>query len=110
MIFKLIIAANFFSKNVIDDNSNTSMEMGENNNIIPNVGKNNNYNAGNGIKLSNSLLTGNFFSLDGINPTPRGSAVIANEIIKSINENYKNFLKTVIPTLDVSKFEALKIK
>ena len=72
--------------------------------------QNNNYNAGNGIKLSNSLLTGNFFSLDGINPTPRGSAVIANEIIKSINENYKNFLKTVIPTLDVSKFEALKIK
>lgn len=70
----------------------------------------NNYDAGNNIKLSNSLLTGNFFSLDGINPTPRGSAVIANEIIKSINENYKNFLKTAIPTLDVSKFEALKVK
>lgn len=70
----------------------------------------NSYEAGNGIKLSNSLLTGSFFSLDGINPTPRGSAVIANEIIKVINVNYKNFLKTAIPTLDVSKFEALKIK
>ncbi len=70
----------------------------------------NNYNAGNGVKLSNSLLTGNFFSLDGINPTPRGSAVVANEIIKAINENYKNLLKTAIPTLDVSKFEALKVK
>lgn len=69
-----------------------------------------NYDAGNAVKLSNSLLTGNFFSLDGINPTPRGSAVIANEIIKSINENYKNLLKTAIPTLDVSKFEALKVK
>lgn len=64
----------------------------------------------NGVKFDNSLLTGGFFSLDGINPTPRGSAVIANEIIKVINENYKNSLKTAIPSLDVSKFEALKIK
>ncbi len=72
--------------------------------------QNGNYDAGNGIKLSKSLLTGSFFSLDGINPTPRGSAVIANEIIKVINENYKNSLKTAIPMLDVSKFEALKIK
>ncbi|WP_435356988.1 hypothetical protein [Emticicia sp. SJ17W-69] len=72
--------------------------------------QNNSYVTGNSIKLSNSLLTGSFFSLDGINPTPRGSAVIANEIIKSINENYKNFLKIPISTLDISKFEALKVK
>lgn len=64
----------------------------------------------NGIKFDNSVFTGGFFSLDGINPTPRGSAVIANEIIKVINENYKNSLKTAIPSLDVSKFEALKVK
>lgn len=70
----------------------------------------NNYTTTNGLKLSSSLLTGNFFSLDGINPTPRGSAVIANEVIKVMNENYKNFLKTAIPTLDVSKFEGLKTK
>lgn len=68
------------------------------------------YDAGNGVKLGYSLFTGNFFSLDGINPTPRGSAVIANEIIKAINDNYKKFLKTAITTLDVSKFEALKVK
>lgn len=64
----------------------------------------------NGVKFDNSLFTGGFFSLDGINPTPRGSAVIANEVIKVINENYKNSLKTAIPSLDVSKFEALKVK
>ncbi len=64
----------------------------------------------NGVKFDDSLFTGGFFSLDGINPTPRGSAVIANEIIKVINENYKNSLKTAIPSLDVSKFEALKVK
>lgn len=64
----------------------------------------------NGVKFDNSLFTGGFFSLDGINPTPRGSAVIANEIIRVINENYKNSLKTAIPSLDVSKFEALKVK
>jgi hypothetical protein len=64
----------------------------------------------NGLTFESSPLTGGFFSLDGINPTPRGSAVIANEIIKVINENYKNSLKTAIPSLDVSKFEGLKIK
>jgi hypothetical protein len=64
----------------------------------------------NGMKFDNSVFTGGFFSLDGLNPTPRGSAVIANEIIKIINENYKNSLKTAIPSLDVSKFEALKVK
>ncbi len=68
------------------------------------------YSGVSGMKFNNSLITGNFFSLDGINPSPRGSAVIANEMIKSINENYKSLLKTAIPTLDVSKFEALKIK
>lgn len=71
--------------------------------------KNKNYTV-NGIKFNNSVFTGGFFSLDGLNPTPRGSAVIANEIIKVINENYKNSLKTAIPSLDVSKFEALKVK
>jgi lysophospholipase L1-like esterase len=64
----------------------------------------------NSIKFDNSVFTGGFFSLDGLNPSPRGSAVIANEIIKVINENYKNSLKTAIPSLDVSKFEALKVK
>lgn len=64
----------------------------------------------NGAKFDKSIMTGNFYSLDGINPTPRGSAVIANAIIKIINEKYKNSLKTMIPTLDVSKFEGLKSK
>ena len=64
----------------------------------------------NNLKFESSVMTGGFFSLDGINPTPRGSAVIANEIIKLINESFKNSLKTAIPTLDVSKFEALKVK
>lgn len=71
--------------------------------------KNQTYSA-NGIQFDNSLMKGGFFSLDGLNPTPRGSAVIANEMIKVINEKYKNSLKTAIPTLDVSKFEGLKIK
>ncbi len=64
----------------------------------------------NNLKFESSVMTGGFFSLDGMNPSPRGSAVIANEIIKLINENFKNSLKTAIPTLDVSKFEALKVK
>ena len=38
-----------------------------------------------GIKVNKS----NFFSSDGINPTPFGQAVIANEVIKTLNGFYK---------------------
>ncbi len=39
----------------------------------------------------------NFFSNDGINPTPLGQAVIANEVIKTINSFYKMEIP-LIPT------------
>ena len=90
---------------------NSSTNFNSASNFQSNVGSGNGFNASSlasgsqssfgGVdiqKLASSLvealLTGNFFSLDGINPTPRGSALIANEIIKSINLNYKNFIKT----------------
>lgn len=40
-----------------------------------------------GYKIDGSR-TGNFFSSDGIYPTPVGQAVIANEVIKAINQKY----------------------
>ena len=33
-------------------------------------------------------LSGNLFGLDGVHPTPRGYAVIANEMLKAINAKY----------------------
>lgn len=46
----------------------------------------------------------NFFSLDGINPTPLGQAVIANEVIKTINQTYK----ADIPLISVREYLSLK--
>lgn len=54
----------------------------------------------NGVKLTNEFLKGNFFSLDGITPTGKGSAVIANEFIKAINEKYG----TQIPYADINNY------
>ncbi len=62
------------------------------------------------VVFNSSIINGNFFSLDGIQPSARGTALISNEIIKLMNDNYKNILKTTIPLLDVTKFEALKNK
>ncbi len=62
------------------------------------------------VVFNGSILKGNFFSLDGIQPSGRGSALLANEIISLMNDKYKNILKTTIPLLDVTKFEALKNK
>jgi lysophospholipase L1-like esterase len=41
-----------------------------------------------GIKLTASFLTGGLFSYDGVHPQRIGYAVIANELIKTINATY----------------------
>lgn len=54
----------------------------------------------NGVLYTNVLVTGNFFSLDGLNPGCEGHALIANEFIKKINSQYK----ASIPQLDPTKY------
>jgi phospholipase/lecithinase/hemolysin len=54
----------------------------------------------NGVNIAPALVTGGGFSLDGIHPTPRGYALIANEFIKSINSTYGS----TIPMVDVNKY------
>jgi hypothetical protein len=57
----------------------------------------------NGIAYSPAFITGNLFSLDGVHPTPRGYAIVANEMIKAINLKYK----ATIPTVDVTRYRAV---
>lgn len=49
----------------------------------------NTYVTGDGVKVNPDWKTGNFFSADGIYPTAFGQAVIANEVIKTMNQFYK---------------------
>ncbi|RAK63991.1 G-D-S-L family lipolytic protein [Hymenobacter edaphi] len=51
----------------------------------------------NGVTNTASFITGNLFSLDGVHPTPRGYAVIANEMIKAINAQYGASIPFVNP-------------
>jgi hypothetical protein len=53
-----------------------------------------------GVKVDASYPNGNFFSSDGIYPTAFGQAIIANEVIKTIN----NFYKTNIPLINTKEF------
>ena len=57
----------------------------------------------NGITYSPSFISGNIFSLDGVHPTPRGYAIIANEIIKGINAKYN----ANIPLVDETQYRAV---
>lgn len=53
----------------------------------------------NGVATNNaSFISGNLFSLDGVHPTPRGYALVANEIIKVINAKYGSTVQPVNPT------------
>ncbi|HOZ52196.1 MAG TPA: SGNH/GDSL hydrolase family protein [Chitinophagaceae bacterium] len=51
----------------------------------------------NGVSFNTAFVSGGSFSLDGVHPTPRGYALIANEFIKSINTTYKSTLPLVNP-------------
>lgn len=42
----------------------------------------------NGIRFTTQYVTGGLFSLDGVHPTSRGYAIIANEFIKVINDKW----------------------
>ena len=52
----------------------------------------------NGVANSASYITGNLFSLDGVHPTPRGYALVANGIIRAINTTYGATLQPVNPS------------
>ncbi|ALJ01336.1 hypothetical protein DC20_09065 [Rufibacter tibetensis] len=57
----------------------------------------------NGVFHSPAFITGNLFSLDGVHLTPRGNAIVANEMIRAINAKYGS----TIPTIDVTQFRAV---
>jgi hypothetical protein len=48
-----------------------------------------------GVNFNTSFVSGGFFSLDGYHPTQKGFALMANEVIKSVNERYKAQVPTV---------------
>ncbi len=41
-----------------------------------------------GLTFTTSFVTGGLFSLDGVHPSDLGSAIVANEFINTINENF----------------------
>lgn len=49
----------------------------------------------NGYTMKEDFVTGGGFSLDGVHPSPRGYALIANKFIEAINKEYNSTLKTV---------------
>jgi hypothetical protein len=56
-----------------------------------------------GITLDNRLVQGNFYSLDGLNPTPMGCAVVAHYFIEAINQGFD----AAVPQVIVSDYPAV---
>lgn len=48
-----------------------------------------------GFTVTSALITGGGFSTDGVHPSPRGYALIANKFIEAINKTYGSNLKGV---------------
>ena len=51
--------------------------------------------SSNGFTINSTYVTGGAFSLDGVHPSPRGYALIANEFLKAINVAYGSNFKGV---------------
>ncbi len=51
--------------------------------------------ASNGFTVTGAFITGGGFSTDGVHPSPRGYALIANKFIEAINATYGSNLKGV---------------
>lgn len=51
--------------------------------------------SANGFTVSSSFIVGGGFSTDGVHPSPRGYAVIANKFIEAINLKYGSNMKGV---------------
>jgi hypothetical protein len=59
--------------------------------------------SANGFTVSSSFIVGGGFSTDGVHPSPRGYAVIANKFIEAINLQYGSNVKGV----DLGKYRIL---
>ncbi|MCS7229877.1 MAG: SGNH/GDSL hydrolase family protein [Candidatus Kryptonium sp.] len=58
-----------------------------------------------GFKFTTDFITGGLFSLDGIHPSTRGHAIIANEFIKAINGKFGSN----IPLIDVMSLPGIQL-
>jgi lysophospholipase L1-like esterase len=58
----------------------------------------------NNLTLTSNLVTGGAFSLDGVHPTSRGYALIANEILKAIDSAYGTNFEASGNLIDISEF------
>jgi lysophospholipase L1-like esterase len=82
--FNVTIKAVADSKGLAFVDVNALMEQAKNGGVVAN-----------GFTVSDTFVTGGFFSLDGIHPSPRGYAVIANKFTAAINATYGSNLKAV---------------
>ncbi|MBC6610319.1 SGNH/GDSL hydrolase family protein [Hymenobacter sp. BT507] len=58
----------------------------------------------NGVPNNAGFISGNLFSLDGVHLTPRGYAIVANEMIKAINAKYN----ASVPQLNPLDYRGVK--
>ncbi|RQO32587.1 hypothetical protein DBR32_03050 [Taibaiella sp. KBW10] len=57
----------------------------------------------NGVRFTPTFVSGGAFSLDGIHLSPRGYALMANEIIRVINSTYKSS----VPQIDANAYRGV---
>lgn len=90
---KIVVATNAFNAAIAAKASEKDLAFVDANAILAQV------NSGgivqNGYTMTSTYVTGNSFSLDGVHPSPKGYALIANKFLEAINAKYGSNFKGV---------------
>jgi hypothetical protein len=93
-VAEIIAATDGYNATIEAAAANNNLALVNAKQIMNNLTSTNGISA-NGFTLTSTFVTGGAFSLDGIHPSPRGYALIANEFIKAINLKYGSNMKGV---------------
>ena len=90
---KIVVATNAFNAAIAAKASAKGLAFVDANTILGQV--NNGGLVYNGYTMTSTYVTGNSFSLDGVHPSPKGYALIANKFLEAINATYHSNFKAV---------------
>lgn len=93
-VAEIAIATTAYNLTIKTASETNNLALVDTESIMEQLGKPNGIVSDN-YTMTSTFVTGGAFSLDGVHPSPRGYALIANKFIEAINLKYGSNIKTV---------------
>lgn len=100
-VSELKIATDAFNATIKSVSSSKGLAYVDANSLLKQVATSGGYSFGSNYVITSQYVVGGGFSMDGVHPSPRGYALIANEFFKAINLAYGSNFRPV----DLGKYQ-----